>query len=165
MKYVGELSLVWLVILALYAVVPTVVQARALDADNYIPENDDDNTNDEGPIQDLEDNFSISKEDLINIAGIVELYLANKEKSGASFLWNRPVDPLETGFGGFYPSKRSADSPYDAVARDYYARAALKRNVRNELRNALAAKRSYHNPVDIAGGHFLGSGIFKGTGR
>lgn len=38
MKYVGELSLVWLVILSLYAVVPTVVQARALDTDNYIPE-------------------------------------------------------------------------------------------------------------------------------
>lgn len=164
MKYVGELSLVWLVILALYAVVPTVVQARALEGDNYIPENDAENTNDAATIQEFDDNFTISKDDLVSIAEIVELYLANKEKSGASFLWNRPVEPLATGFGGFYPSKRSADSPYEAVARDY-ARAALKRNVRNELRNALAEKRSYHNPVDIAAGNFLGNGIHRGTGR
>ncbi|XP_071840316.1 uncharacterized protein [Apostichopus japonicus] len=166
MKYIGELSLAWLVILAFYAVIPATVDARALDADTFISEREaEENSPAENDEANMEDNLTISEDELYTIVEMaLKTYLNERgakgpRKTGASSLWYRPVDSLSNGFTGNY--KRTLSN--EVAARDY-ARTALKRNMRNELRSELA-KKSYHSPVDMSGGGLLGQGLFSGVGR
>lgn len=113
----------------------------------------------------MEDNLTISEDELYTIVEMaLKTYLNERgakgpRKTGASSLWYRPIDSLTNGFTGNY--KRTLSN--EVAARDY-ARTALKRNMRNELRSELA-KKSYHSPVDMSGGGLLGQGLFSGVGR
>lgn len=157
MKYIGELSLAWLFILAFYAVVQA--DARALEGDTFISDRE---VGEDLPAEDeekgIDENMSINEEELFAIIKMaLQSYLG--EKQGASSLWFRPMDPITNGFTGNY--KRSQAN--SAIARDY-ARAAMKRNMRDELRNELV-KKGYRSPVDMSGGSLIGKGYYTGVGR